>query len=80
MVHTQGGMWPPQESCYLGGGGAGPGGKQSELCDKRSEPKAVGVWGGCGEGGWMDGWMDGEEAFRGPHPEDTGHEAQTEGP
>ena len=25
----------------------------------------------------MDGWMDGEEAFRGPHPEDTGHEAQT---
>ena len=34
---------------------------------------------GGGEGaGRGDGWMDGEEAFRGPHPEDTSHEAQTE--
>ena len=32
-----------------------------------------------GGGGWEDGWMGGEEAFQGPHPGDTGHEAQTEG-
>ena len=38
-----------------------------------------GAIGGGGLGG-LDGWMDGEEAFRGPHPEDIGHEAQTKSP
>ena len=35
--------------------------------------------GGGSAGGWMDGCME-RKHFGGPHPEDTGHEAQTEGP
>ena len=61
-VHTQGGLWPPQESCYLrGGAGAGPRVERSELSVERSEPKGTGgdgaggtgrgVRGGCGGGG-----------------------------
>ena len=37
-LHTQGGVWPPHEPCYLGGGaGVGPCVKRSEPSIKRSE-------------------------------------------
>ena len=59
-VHTQDGLWPPQESCYLRGGAG------ADLCVERSEPRYSygegvggevqgGVQGGYGGRGWGGG-------------------------
>ena len=49
-VHTQGSLWPPQESCYLrGGAGAGPRVERSEpnfFCRHRGGGGGKGVYGG----------------------------------
>ena len=64
---------PPSYLSKLGGGGSVGGGFSWRV--------EGGFLEGRGGGGRLeDGWMDGEEAFRGLHPKDTGHEAQTEGP
>ena len=52
VVHTQGGLWPPQESCYLKEfAGAGPRVERSEPSVERSELKL----GGGGRGGEVGG-------------------------
>ena len=44
-VHTKGGPYPTQESCYLSGdGGAGPRIKRREPFVERSEPRQWNVW------------------------------------
>ena len=37
--HTKGGLWPPQESYYLGGAGAGPRVERNEASVEHSEPQ-----------------------------------------
>ena len=41
-VHTQGGLWPPQESCYLRGHGQG--GTHRRRCTHKAEHTKGGLW------------------------------------
>ena len=57
--HTKGGLWPPQESCYLRGhrqGGAHTRRCSQKAVYQRKGPGGVGGGGCSGRAGGMGGW------------------------